>query len=62
MTSDGSRTEGTGPDTVTRRPADEEEHLGLFGSWPILYVTVVLYTAALTVLLYLATRLLDFSS
>ncbi len=44
---------------------DEEEsegHIGIFRSWRSLYVTVILYTTALTVLLYVLTRLLDYSS
>jgi hypothetical protein len=50
------------PHIEGEHPGEEDGQIGIFGSWRALYVTVVLYTAALTVLLYVFTRLLDFSS
>ncbi len=41
---------------------EEEERIGPFRSWRGLYITVVAYTAALVIILYLATRLLDTSA
>lgn len=44
------------------RPTDpDEEHIGLFGSWRTLYIIVIAYTAGLTVLLYVLSRILDHS-
>ncbi len=45
-----------------RDEEDNEDDIGVFRSWRSLYVTVVLYTTALTILLYVLTRLLDYSS
>lgn len=45
-----------GPDERDRR----EGRIGPFRSWRALYVSVIVYTAGLILLLYLATRLLDF--
>lgn len=39
---------------------DREGRIGPFRSWRALYVSVIVYTAGLIFLLYLATRLLDF--
>ncbi len=36
--------------------------MGIFPSWRSLYLAVTLYTAALVAILYLLTRLLDFST
>lgn len=41
---------------------DEEERIGFFPSWKWLYVSVVVYTTLLIVLLYFFTVVLDFSS
>ncbi|WP_419162190.1 hypothetical protein [Candidatus Palauibacter sp.] len=35
--------------------------IGIFRSWRALYVSVIAYTLALIVILYLITRLLDYS-
>ena len=40
---------------------EAEGRIGPFRSWRALYVSVIAYTAGLILLLYLATRLLDFS-
>jgi hypothetical protein len=45
----------------TSRDDEHEVELGLFRSWRSLYVTVIVYTTALTVILYVLSRLLDFS-
>ncbi len=42
--------------------AEDEDHIGIFRSWRSLYVTVIVYTVALTIILYAITRLLDYSS
>lgn len=42
-------------------PTDEDGRVGIFPSWRSLYVAVILYTVALVAILYLLTRLLDFS-
>ncbi len=42
-------------------PADEDGRIGIFPSWGSLYLSVTLYTAALVAVLYLLTRILDFS-
>jgi hypothetical protein len=46
----------------TNRDDECEDELGLFRSWRSLYVTVIAYTTALTVILYVLSRLLDFST
>ncbi len=43
-------------------PEDEEGRIGIFPSWAALYATVVVYTTALIVLLYVFTIVLDFSA
>ncbi len=43
-------------------PEDEKGRIGIFPSWAALYATVVAYTAALIVLLYVFTVVLDFSA
>lgn len=50
------------PHIGNERLEEEEGQVGIFRSWRALYVAVVLYTAALTILLYVFTRLLDFGS
>ncbi|MDX1392938.1 MAG: hypothetical protein R3195_01050 [Gemmatimonadota bacterium] len=45
--------------------ADEDEgggRIGIFPTWRAVYITVLIYTAALTVALYAMSRLLDHSS
>ena len=42
---------------TTEEPRDEGDS---FGRWRALYVAVIAYTAGLILLLYLATRMLDF--
>lgn len=39
----------------------KDERIGIFRSWRALYASVVAYTLALIVILYIITRLLDFS-
>ncbi|WP_419165716.1 hypothetical protein [Candidatus Palauibacter sp.] len=39
----------------------KDDRIGIFRSWRALYVSVIAYTFALIVVLYLVTRLLDFS-
>lgn len=43
-------------------PTEEDGRVGIFPSWRSLYLAVTLYTAALVAILYLLTRLLDFST
>ncbi|MCG8469451.1 MAG: hypothetical protein MJB57_14800 [Gemmatimonadetes bacterium] len=43
------------------RPEEDDESLGVFGSWRALYAAVLIYTFALVALLYLLTRALDHS-
>ena len=38
---------------------DEDDRIGVFRSWRALYVTVIVYTLGLIILLYVLTRLLD---
>ena len=45
---------------VTEHPEENGDRIGPFRSWRALYVSVIVYTAGLILLLYLATRLLDF--
>jgi len=45
---------------VTERRDETGDRIGPFRSWRALYVSVIAYTAGLILLLYLATRLLDF--
>ncbi|MCY3699647.1 MAG: hypothetical protein OXH46_08430 [Gemmatimonadetes bacterium] len=45
---------------MTERRDENEGRIGPFRSWRALYVSVVVYTVGLILLLYLATRLLDF--
>lgn len=45
----------------TGRRDEAEGRIGPFRSWRALYVSVIAYTVGLIFLLYLATRLLDFS-
>ena len=43
-------------------PEDVEDGpIGIFPSWRAAYITVLLYTAGLTALLYFLTRLFDYS-
>ncbi len=44
------------------RTDDDSGKIGIFRSWTSLYVAVVVYTAALVLVLYLFTVLLDFSA
>ena len=39
--------------------AEEEGRIGIFGSWRALYISVIVYTVGLILLLYVLTRLLD---
>lgn len=41
---------------------DEDERIGIFPSWNMLYLAVIVYTIILTVLLYLLTIALDHSA
>lgn len=41
--------------------SDDEGRIGIFPSWKSLYVSVLVYTAALIVLLYVLTVLFDHS-
>jgi hypothetical protein len=41
------------------RPDDEEEPIGPFPTWKVLYATVLLWAALLIGLLYLFTRVFD---
>ena len=41
---------------------EAEDPVGPFHSWRALYAAVIAYTAGLILLLYLATRLLDFGA
>ncbi|GMR11882.1 MAG: hypothetical protein BMS9Abin29_0067 [Gemmatimonadota bacterium] len=43
-------------------PEDDDGRIGVFPSWNALYVTVVVYTVAMIVLLYAFTVLLDYST
>lgn len=45
---------------MTEHRDETEDRIGPFRSWRALYVSVIAYTAGLILLLYLATRLLDF--
>ena len=45
---------------MTERREENEDRIGPFRSWRALYVSVIVYTAGLILLLYLVTRLLDF--
>jgi hypothetical protein len=40
---------------------EDGDRIGIFPSWKSLYISVVVYTAALIAVLYLLTVLLDFS-
>ncbi|WP_419948846.1 hypothetical protein [Candidatus Palauibacter sp.] len=40
----------------------KDDRIGIFRSWRALYVSVIAYTLALIGVLYLLTRLLDFSA
>ncbi|MDA2930211.1 hypothetical protein MYX84_09735 [Acidobacteria bacterium AH-259-O06] len=40
---------------------EKEERIGIFPSWNWLYVTVIVYTTVLIVLLYLLTAIFDHS-
>jgi hypothetical protein len=40
---------------------DEDGRIGIFPSWRALYISVLLYTLALIVLLYILTKLLNHS-
>ncbi len=42
--------------------AVKDDRIGIFRSWRALYVSVIAYTLALIGVLYLLTRLLDFSA
>ena len=55
MTEDPGTTVPAAPDE------DEDGPIGIFPSWRAAYITVLVYTAALTAFLYLMTRLLDHS-
>ncbi len=68
-TSRPSRETGPDPRAASRSdpgsaagPDDEDGRVGIFPSWRSLYVAVILYTAALVAILYLLTRLLDYSA
>lgn len=39
----------------------KNERIGIFRSWRALYASVIAYTLALIIVLYIVTRLLDFS-
>ncbi|MFV1988734.1 MAG: hypothetical protein ACC682_15790 [Gemmatimonadota bacterium] len=41
---------------------DDDGRIGIFPSWRALYITVLVYTAGLTVALYLMSRFLDHSA
>ena len=41
---------------------DEDGRIGIFRSWRALYVSVLLYTFALIVLLYILTEILNYSA
>ena len=41
---------------------DDDGRIGIFPSWNVLYVTVVVYTLAMIVLLYAFTVLFDYSA
>jgi len=45
-----------------QNPDDDDCRIGIFPSWRSLYVTVVVYTLALIVLLYVFTVALDHGS
>lgn len=45
---------------MTERRDETEGRIGPFRSWRALYVSVIVYTAGLILLLYMVTRLLDF--
>ena len=65
MTPDKDPTRQPEPDQTpveARQDDGEDGQLGLFRSWRSLYVTVIVYTIALTILLYVLTRILDFSA
>ncbi|MDE2663846.1 MAG: hypothetical protein OXI39_12690 [Gemmatimonadota bacterium] len=47
---------------MTEHRDETEGRIGLFRSWRALYVSVIIYTVGLILLLYLATRLLDFGA
>ncbi len=55
------RPETDQPPAGARQDDGEDGQLGLFRSWRALYITVIVYTIALTILLFVFTRLLDFS-
>ena len=44
------------------QPEEDDGRIGIFPSWNALYVSVVVYTLATIVLLYVFTVLLDHSS
>lgn len=44
------------------QPEDDSGRIGIFPSWNALYATVVVYTLAVIVLLYVFTILLDYSA
>jgi hypothetical protein len=55
-------TEDQGATVAGPEPDEEEEgRVGIFPSWRATYITVLVYTAALTGFLYLMTRVLDHS-
>lgn len=50
------------PDPETPDGTEEDEGpVGIFPSWRAVYITVLIYTAGLTLVLYLTSRLLDHS-
>lgn len=44
------------------QPEEDDGRIGIFPSWNALYATVVVYTLAVIVLLYVFTILLDYSA
>jgi hypothetical protein len=51
------------PDPIDDGGEDEDDggRIGIFPSWRALYITILVYTAGLTLGLYLMSRLLDHS-
>ncbi len=39
--------------------AEDDGRIGIFGSWRAVYISVLVYTVGLILLLYILTRLLD---
>jgi len=50
------------PDQSDGAAEDDDGRIGIFPSWRALYITVLVYTAGLTVALYLMSRFLDHSA